>query len=95
VAAVAGLVLVGAYVTFPWWVPTDYLRGAIAADLSRKMGVAVTIDRMEVSWSRGVLIRQLRIASGRNSIHPRKVRTPSPCSAWMRSGPTIRRFACL
>ena len=55
----------GAYATLPWWAPTGYLRRRIAADLSRQMGVPVTIHRLRLSWASGVEIENLRIHSER------------------------------
>ncbi|MCL2701760.1 MAG: AsmA family protein [Phycisphaerae bacterium] len=61
-AAVLGLLVAGvAYVTLPWWLPTDALRGRLVDDMSRQTGCDVTIGSLSVSWGGGVDIRDLVI----------------------------------
>ena len=57
------VVLAGAYVTLPVWAPTGYLRRALASQMSRQMGVEVSIEGMSLSWAEGVELRGLTIAS--------------------------------
>ncbi|HUT61126.1 MAG TPA: hypothetical protein VNA25_25035 [Phycisphaerae bacterium] len=63
VAVLAGLVLLGAYVTLPWWVPTGWLRSRIERQMSEQMGVATHIEHLSLSWSGGVEIRDLVVDS--------------------------------
>lgn len=62
-AVLLGVVVTGAYVTIPWWAPTGYLRDRIAEQMRRQMGVDVRIAEMSLSWSRGVELHRLTIAS--------------------------------
>lgn len=62
-AVLPGLVLLGFYVTLPWWMPTRWLRGYLERQMSDQMGVSVHIDGLSVSWSNGVEIRELMIDS--------------------------------
>ena len=55
-ATLAGLVLCAAYVSIPWWAPTDFIRRTMAADMSRQLGVEVTIKRLSLSWDKGIVI---------------------------------------
>ena len=50
------------YVTLPWWVGPS-LRRWIISDMSGQMGVGVHIEKMSLSWSRGVEIDGLTINS--------------------------------
>ncbi len=59
---VMALGLAALYVTFPWWVPREMVKNALARDLSGKLGAAVRIERIELSWS-GVELTNLSIAS--------------------------------
>lgn len=59
----AMVLLAAAYVTLPFWAPCGYLRRALAGQMSRQMGVDVRIGGMSLSWSRGVELRDLTIAS--------------------------------
>ena len=63
IAAVVVLALAGAYVTLPWWAPTGLLRGHLAGGLSRQLGLEATIGQLSLSWSDGVEIRDLTLAS--------------------------------
>jgi len=61
-ALVAGVLLLGgAYVTLPWWLPTDAVRERLAADLALQTGCDVTIGAVRVSWDEGIDIRDLVI----------------------------------
>ncbi len=62
-AAVLVLVATGAYVALPVWAPTGLIKGYIAGEMSRQMGVEVQIAGMSLSWSDGVELRDLRIAA--------------------------------
>jgi hypothetical protein len=62
-AVVVLLALIVAYVTLPWWAPTGYIARCLAGGLSRQAGVAVHIDSISLSWSEGVEIRGLTVAS--------------------------------
>ncbi|KKK94449.1 hypothetical protein LCGC14_2682730 [marine sediment metagenome] len=62
--AVLLLLLVG-YISLPWWAPKDLIRRHIAESLTRQMGVAVEVGPLSISWSGGVEIDGLSIASPR------------------------------
>ncbi|MFA6134255.1 MAG: hypothetical protein WC869_09610 [Phycisphaerae bacterium] len=62
-ATLAGLVFCAAYVSIPWWAPTDFIRRTMAADMSRQLGVEVTIKRLSLSWDKGIVIEALTIPS--------------------------------
>ena len=57
------LVLIGTYVTLPWWAPTGMLCRWLAWQMSQQMQVEVSIDSMKLSWAEGVELRGLRIYS--------------------------------
>jgi len=59
------LVLAGAYVTLPFWAPSGLLRRWLAGQLSQQIGVEVRIEGVSLSWSRGVELSGLTIASPR------------------------------
>ncbi|MHC5034277.1 MAG: AsmA family protein, partial [Planctomycetota bacterium] len=63
VAAVAVLALAGAYITLPWWAPTGMIKGWLAAEMARQMGVYVRIESLSLSWARGAELRGLTIDS--------------------------------
>ena len=50
-----------AYVTIPWWLPKDWLRGQIIVQLQNDFGRPVSLAGLEVSWRSGVVLRDLRI----------------------------------
>ena len=60
---VMGILLVLAYATIPLWLPVEALRNYFAAEMSRQMGVPVTIDRIVCTWEGGVEIYGLNISS--------------------------------
>jgi len=61
-ALVAGLLVAGgAYVSLPWWLPTNAIREHLVDDLARKTGCDVTIGAVRVSWDEGIDIRDLVI----------------------------------
>ena len=57
------VVLTGAYVSLPWWLPTAWLRDQIADALAADLGAEVRIGRLSVSWSDGVQLQDLEIGS--------------------------------
>jgi hypothetical protein len=61
--AVLGILLVLAYATIPLWLPVEALRTYFAGEMSRQMGVPVTIDRIVCTWEGGVEIYGLNISS--------------------------------
>ncbi len=63
IAALVAILLIGLYVTMPFWMPTNLLKRHLAKRMSRQMGVEVRIEGMSLSWSRGVEIRNLQIDS--------------------------------
>lgn len=60
---VTAMVLVAAYITFPWWAPRGMLRDWLARDLERQLGVPVSVGGLNISWADGVEIKDLTIAS--------------------------------
>ncbi len=63
-AAVMVLLVVGAaYVSLPWWLPVETIRRNIRDDLSRQLGLPVEVGPVSISWSGGVEIDGLKIAS--------------------------------
>jgi hypothetical protein len=63
ILGVLGVVLVIAYATLPWWLPVETLRNYFAGEMSRQMGVPVTIDRIACTWEGGLEISGLKISS--------------------------------
>jgi hypothetical protein len=57
------LSLLSAYVTLPWWAPTDLIRRRLCQDLSRQVGAEVQIGELKLSWSDGIEINSLVIRS--------------------------------
>ena len=65
------LVLLGAYVTLPWWVPTGLVRDYLAARMSEQMWVEVSIRDLSLDWAEGVQIRDFSVDSPEGfSRHP-------------------------
>ncbi|GAH82216.1 unnamed protein product, partial [marine sediment metagenome] len=62
-AALVLLALIGLYATLPYWVPTGMIRRHLAGVMAEQMDVDVRIAEMSLSWSRGVELRELIIAS--------------------------------
>jgi hypothetical protein len=62
-AVVVAAALAGAYVTLPWWAPTGLVRRWLAAEIARQTGLEVRIDRLSLSWGRGVELNGLTISS--------------------------------
>jgi len=63
VAALAAVLIVAAYVTLPLWAPTGLIKAHLAEKMSRQMGVDVRIAEMSLSWTHGIRLRKLTIAS--------------------------------
>ncbi|MDD4890517.1 MAG: hypothetical protein PHU85_11370 [Phycisphaerae bacterium] len=55
------VVLLIAYLAIPWWLPTNWLRGQIIAQLQHDLARPVSIKGIEVSWRDGVVLHDLRI----------------------------------
>ena len=66
--ALAAVLAGAAYVTLPFWLPTDYLKDQIAKQLAAQTQLEVTIDELTVSWASGLELSGLEIRSpGDNS----------------------------
>lgn len=63
VLVIGVMTLTGLYVSFPFWAPRGLLREYVRADLQKQMGVPIQLDDLDISWSRGVTLRGLKIAS--------------------------------
>jgi len=63
VAAVAAAVVIIAYAALPWWMPMGLLKQWVAYDMTRHMGVEVTIDHMSIGWGKGVQITGFTVAA--------------------------------
>jgi len=57
------ILLAGAYAALPLWAPTGLIRDYLAGAMSAQMGVDVRIEGVSLSWSEGVELRGLHIAS--------------------------------
>ena len=64
IALLGGTILSVAYATLPWWLPKGFLAEAIADALAAQTRVAVSIDRLDVSWADGASCTGVRIGSG-------------------------------
>ncbi|MGC9453459.1 MAG: hypothetical protein ACP5HU_01210 [Phycisphaerae bacterium] len=62
-AIVVSLLVAALYVTLPWWMPKGMVRRYVADEMSRQMGVEVTIGEVSASWSEGLVLRDLQIHS--------------------------------
>jgi len=62
-AAALAVALVLLYVALPWWVPKPWLARQVAGVLSGHLGLPVEIRALELSWTQGVTIYDLRIAN--------------------------------
>ena len=60
-AGLTALAAVGAYVTFPWWLPTGWLADRLERQLSEQTRSPVRVGRVSLSWADGVSIRELAI----------------------------------
>jgi len=63
VVVVCVLILALVYITIPWWAPTGLIKDMLIADLEKQMGVDVEISDLSLSWSRGVIIKNLVLHS--------------------------------
>ena len=45
----------------PWWLPENIVKEKIASDLSQQLHRNVQIEHIQLSWSKGVTIQNLRI----------------------------------
>ena len=78
-----GMFLAAAYVTIPWWVPTDLIRQHLIEQMSSQLGLGVHIGEVSMTWDEGVELRDLKIdspegfsaGSGRTMLHAAVIRT--------------------
>ena len=66
---IAALLLTVLYVTFPLWAPCGLIREYIRQDLEKKLGVAVGLRALSLSWSQGVVLEGLTIQSDESFGH--------------------------
>jgi hypothetical protein len=57
------LLLAALYVFLPWWLPAGLVRDYVTETLSAQTGLDVQIGDVDVSWGRGLILRDLQIAS--------------------------------
>jgi hypothetical protein len=60
-AAIFAIGLISAYVSLPWWMPTNWAADIFVARLSKQLGRTVKIGRVEVSWKEGVRVFDVKI----------------------------------
>lgn len=63
------LLVVGLYVTIPWWAPTGWIRQHVESKLSRQAGTAVTIQELSLNWDE-IRLEGLSVASRDTSAEP-------------------------
>ncbi len=63
-AIVAVVLCLCAYLTLPYWLPTGFIARQFTSGLSQKLGLPVSINRLDISWSEGVRIQGFSIGSG-------------------------------
>ena len=51
-----------AWISLPWWLPTNVIRRKLAASLAQQMGVEVNVSALALSWAGGVELNGLSIA---------------------------------
>jgi len=61
-AVAAGLLAVVLYAALPVWLPTGWVADFIASDLSARLGSAVSVGELSVSWSEGIRIASITVA---------------------------------
>ena len=61
--AYLSLLAVGLYISLPWLLPTEMLRNRVAESLTSQLGAAVSIDKLSISWARGVEVHGITIDS--------------------------------
>lgn len=52
------------YAALPWWAPKRYLADKLARDLATELSLPVSIGSLEMSWSEGVTVSDVRIGNG-------------------------------
>jgi hypothetical protein len=57
------MILAVAYVSLPWWAPTDLIRRHLINQMSSQLGLDVQIGDISMSWDEGIELRDIRIAS--------------------------------
>lgn len=62
-AVVIALLAAALYVTLPWWMPSGVVGQYFADEMSRQMGVPVTVGEVSASWSDGLVLTDLQIHS--------------------------------
>ena len=90
--------LVALYVALPWWVPEHWLARRVGAALTSRLGLPVTVGRVELSWTRGVSLRDLRVTdrAGRRIAAVDLIRTElSPVRMLLGGGETGSRLGWL
>jgi hypothetical protein len=63
ILVVLGMLCAVAYISLPWWVPTDIIRRHLAEQMSEQLGLEVSIGELTMSWDQGVELKDFRIAS--------------------------------
>ena len=77
VAVVLALFVAGAYATLPIWAPTGWLGREICRQLAEQSGCEVRLGQLDLSWSRGLEIRDLTICRPRRVDQATPLREPT------------------
>src|SRR5205085_6246051 len=59
--AVLAVLIGAAYLLIPWWMPTSWLAGRIAQELSAALGAPVEVGGVTLDWNEGVVIRSVAL----------------------------------
>ena len=57
------MLLAVAYVSLPWWAPTDLIRRHLTEQMSSQLGLDVNIGEISLSWDQGIALHDFQIAS--------------------------------
>ena len=57
------MLLALAYVSLPWWAPTDLIRRRLAEQMSGQLGLDVRIGELTMTWGGGVELRNIEVDS--------------------------------
>jgi hypothetical protein len=85
------LLVLAAYVTLPWWLPTELLRARIEQDLQRQFQAPVHLQEASLSWEQGVVLRGLTVSSsdsfgGKPLLEVREIRADFSPLTWLTTG---------
>ncbi len=75
------VVLAVLYVALPWWLPTDWIRRQVEAQLAADLNRPVHLGAVRASWRHGIVLEQLEISERQGAPNPLLARAGQICFA--------------